>query len=679
MQGQHDPRAGKTAGRLVWAVIVSFSVAWVFVVYLAYYAVHKPLTLTVVGGLADRVTDLAAWIALLFVATALGHRLLKKLTFHSPLEELIFATGCGLGFVSLLILGLGIAGALNRWLVYGLALVACLVLLPDLKATLHLVRGLERPALYSLLDRLLAGYLLVALILALVACLTPPAAWDSQVYHLTGPKLYIQQGRITGDIDIPYLGFPSLLEMLFLSGMLLKSDMVAKLVHFAYAVLTVGLLYCFARRHLQTKMPWLAPAIYLSAPSIILVSTWAYVDLGLAFYTFAAFYGFITWTELRENHWLVVTGILSGFALGVKYTAVLTPIMLGFMLIWEQRRRGAVGLLRNLLFLWLSAAAVACPWYLKNWVLAGNPFYPFFFLGHFWDEYRAWWYSRWGTGLLHAPLRLLLAPWEMSIVGVEGKAGYEATIGPVLLACLPLLLVGLVWRNSRQRDRSILTYAAVLCGAHYLLWLYGVAQSGLLQQTRLLFPIFPLLAVLACVAVERISALDVKGFSLQRFLLMALAITLCLNTLSFLVSFGADTPLPFLLGLETRDEYLERHLGDYYRAISYLNEKLPSSARVLFLWEPRSYYCRTECLPDSILDRFLHLGYRYGDAEGIAEYLRAQGISHVLFHKAGFEQILAANFDPILPDDVDKLRTLQHEFWEPLEYASESYVIYRVR
>jgi hypothetical protein len=512
-----------------------------------------------------------------------------------------------------------------------------------------------------------------------MACLTPPVAWDSQVYHLTGPKLYIQRGRITGDIDIPYLGFPSLVEMLFLAGMLLKSDMVANLVHFTYAVLTVCLLYSFARRHLEGRIPWLASAIYLSAPSIVLVSTWAYVDLGLAFYTFAAFYGLITWAASTDDRWLVVTGILSGFALGVKYTAVLTPVVLGILLVWEHKRQKTTGLLRNLLFLWLPTGAVACPWCLKNWVLTGNPLYPFFFGGRFWDEYRAWWYSRWGTGLLHEPLRLLLAPWEMTIMGLEGKAGYEAAIGPVLLACLPLLLVVLLWRKGRQRDSSTLSYAVVLCGAHYLLWLYGVAQSGLLQQTRLLFPIFPLLAILASIAVERISVLDVKGFSLQRFVLMALAITLCLNTLSFLVSFGADTPLPFILGLETRDQYLERHLGDYYRAISYLNEKLSVSSKVLFLWEPRSYYCRGDCLPDAVLDTFLHLRYRYGDAEGIAEYLHVQGVTHVLFHKAGFEQILDAQFDPITSEDVRTLRSLQEGYWEPLDSVSESYVVYRVR
>jgi hypothetical protein len=678
MQEQRRPSTHRT-GRIVWALVATSSVAWIFVVYLAYYTVHKPLTVTVVLGLAARVADLAAWAALLFIAAALGHRLLRGLNFKSPLEELVFAAGCGLGFVSLLVLGLGLIGGLNRLLLYVVSVLACLVLLSDLRAIVRLLRSLRRPPSRSLLDRLLIGYLLLTVCLSLLACLTPPVAWDSQVYHLTGPKLFIERGKVVGDIDIPYLGFPSLLEMLFLAGMLLKSDIVAKLIHFSYALLTIGLLYSFARRYLQSAMPWLAPAIYLSAPSIVVVSTWAYVDLGLAFYTFAALYAFVAWTESRSSHWLVLVGILSGFALGVKYTSILTPVVLGLLVLWESRRRGIAAVLRNLLLTWPSAALIACPWYLKNWAFTGNPFYPFFFPGRYWDGFRAWWYSRWGTGLLDEPLRLLVAPWEVTIMGVEGKAGYEATIGPILLACLPLLLFYLLRKNRKTYTSSIVVYALILCGAHYSLWLYGVAQSELLRQTRLLFPIFPLLAMLASTAVESLALFDVKGFSPQRFLLMALSITLCLNSLSFVVSFGVDSPLPYFAGLETRQQFVERHLGDYYRALSYVNEELPPSASVLFLWEPRSYYCQRQCSPDAILDRFKHLRYHYGDAEAIATYLRTEGISHVLFHKAGFEHILAAQFDPILPEDVETLRTLQEEYWVPLEQIAQSYVLYEVR
>lgn len=662
-----------------WALVAASSVVWVFVVYVAYYTVHKPIAMSVVLALADKLADLAVWAVLLLVAAALGHRLVGRLKYHSPVEALIFATGVGLGIVSLVVLGLGLVGGLNRWLVYGLALVACVALLRSIKAIGQLLRSLKRPTPTSPIERLLIGYVLLVLALSLVACLTPPVAWDSQVYHLTGPKLFIERGRITADIDIPYLGFPSLLEMLFLAGMLLKGDVIAKLVHFAYVLLTIGLLYSFASRYLQARMPWLAPAIYLSVPTIVLVSTWAYVDLGLAFYTFAAFYAFVTWTQTRESHWLVLVGILSGFCLGVKYTAVMTPLLLGLLVMWKSRKRGIASVFGNAALLWFTTAAIACPWYLKNWALSANPFYPFLFSGRYWDEYRAWWFSRWGTGLLSEPLRLLLAPWEMTIMGIEGKAGYAATIGPLLLACLPLLVLVLLRRQERPRGLNTLSYALVLCGGHYLFWLYGVAQSELLWQTRLLFPIFPLLAMLAGTAVESLGVWDVRGFSPQRFLLMALAIALCLNTMSFVVSFGADNPLHYLLGLETRAQYLERHLGDYYRAVSYVNEDLPTSAKVLFLWEPRSYYCQIECWPDSLLDRFKHLGYRYGDAAGIAQHVSSEGFSHVLLNKAGFDHILAAQFDPISPEDVETLSILLEEYWEPMDLVSEPYALYRVR
>jgi 4-amino-4-deoxy-L-arabinose transferase-like glycosyltransferase len=661
-----------------WALIAASSVVWVFVVYVAYYTVHKPLDISMVLAIVDKLADLTIWLALLAIATALGHRLLNRVSYDSPLEELVFATGAGLGFVGLVMVGLGLLGALSRWLLYVVAFVACVALLADLKAVGRLVRRLKRPAPASRSERLLIGYVVLVLCLSLIACLTPPLAWDSQVYHLTGPKLFVARGRITGDIDIPYLGFPSLVEMLFLAAMLLKGDIVAKLVHFTYALLTIGLLYSFARRYLQARLPLLATAIFLSVPSIVLVSTWAYVDLGLAFYTFAAFYGFVTWTKVEDRHWLVLTGVLSGFCLGVKYTAIMTPALLGFLVMWKSRKRGVAVILCNTALLWFIAAATACPWYLKNWALSGNPIYPFLFPGRYWDEYRAWWYSRWGTGLLGEPLRLLLAPWEMTIMGMEGKEGYAATIGPVLLACLPLLALLLLHRK-RPRHSGTIAYATVFCAGHYLLWLYLVAQSELLWQTRLLFPIFPLLAVLAAAAVDGFAVWDVRGFSPQRFLLMTVAIALCLNALSFVVSFGGDNPLQYLLGLETRDEYLERHLGDYYRAVSYINDELPTSSKTLFLWEPRSYYCEGTCLPDSILDKFKHLVYRHRDAAGIAQHLQSEGVTHVLFHKGGFEAILAAQFDPILDEDVETLRILQEEYWEPVAHVSESYVVYRVR
>jgi hypothetical protein len=244
---------------------------------------------------------------------------------------------------------------------------------------------------------------------------------------------------------------------------------------------------------------------------------------------------------------------------------------------------------------------------------------------------------------------------------------------------VPLLIFTLLAKSRAKQAPPIFGYAIGLCGANYLFWLCGVAQSALLQQTRLLFPIFPLLAVLAGVAVEGLATWDTRVFSVHRFVLLVVAVALALNAVSFVLAFVSDSPLPYILGLETKDKYLNRHLGEYYRAISFVNEDLPPSARVLFLWEPRSYYCQRDCQPDAILDKFKHLTYEYGDGEGITEWLHAQGISHVLFHKTGFDHILAAQFDPVSPADVETLRMLQEDHLELLRDISGSYLIYEVR
>ena len=84
-----------------------------------------------------------------------------------------------------------------------------------------------------------------------------------------------------------------------------------------------------------------------------------------------------------------------------------------------------------------------------------------------------------------------------------------------------------------------------------------------------------------------------------------------------LLTFKID-PLPYLAGLETREQYLTRRLGTHYGTMQQLNDVLPAEAVVVFLWEPRSYYCQLDCRPDSILDAFSHLVYQYGSAEAIA-------------------------------------------------------------
>jgi len=690
--------------RPVWLIAGAAVVIWAFGVIVGYYIVHKPFGPNNAAALLRTALDIAVWWLMLAAATGLGWGIIRRYLGQAitPLEATVFSCGLGLGILSLLTLALGLAGGLRTWLIWLLmAAIAVAGAWPLRDLVKRLIRSNPLRA-KTRFERALLIYVLLALVPVFLSTLAPPIAWDSQVYHLSGPKLYLEQGRITGGIDIPYLGFPALVEMLFTTAMLLKGTAAAKLIHFTYALLSLLLIYALAQRYLTRRAGLLGMAILAATPSMMLIASWAYVDLALLFYELVAFYLLLLWAEAACNNHLVsprealqldtrsqvpaaqgndnillLVGVFSGFAMGVKYTAVLLPATLAVIVLWTSRKEGWRLVLRRGLLVATSAALVAAPWFLRNWAFTGNPVYPFFLPGRFWDTFRAWFYSRPGTGLASTePWRLLIAPLEATIYGLEGAEGYSASIGPLFLLAIPLLL--LTWRRWTRSQRGFVGLVMIICIPQYLLWLYGVAQSALLIQTRLLFPIFGFLALLAGFALDRLYMLDTPQFSLARFLSGVVLLVLGLDLLSVGLRSAHSNPLAYLAGYQSAQDYVRRYQPDYQEAVEYVNEELPPSARIYFLWEPRSFYCERDVRPDAILDGFLHLRYRFEDAAAIDSYLLDEGFTHVLLHSRGMGFIIKAGFDPVTSDDVAVLQELQSRYWSPLGEWGDAYVLYEL-
>jgi hypothetical protein len=113
--------------------------------------------------------------------------------------------------------------------------------------------------------------------------------------------------------------------------------------------------------------------------------------------------------------------------------------------------------------------------------------------------------------------------------------------------------------------------------------------------------------------------------------------------------------------------------------MQYLSTELPRGSVVLFLWEPRSYYCRGEvaCLPDALLDRWLHTTHLYGaDASAIALSWRKQGVTHVLLYRLGYQAIREAGFDPLTKADMATLDDLQARYLTPVKSWADAYELY---
>ena len=667
---------------------------WVFVTVAAYYVAHKPFAPSNLLALGQAAAGLAGAVLVVALGTGIGLLLLRRLDL-TPMERLVWAAAVGLGVVSLAGLGLGVAGLLRPWLLQSLTAAGLVVTARPLWQALQAAWADPPWRPRDRFETLLAVYCSLTLVLALLWALTPPTAWDGLVYHLTGPKLYLATGRVSHPIDLPYLGFPQLVEMLFAWGMGLAGERAAAPLHWFYGLLAVLALVTAGRRWFGGAAGWLAAAVLLSAPTVVLLAGWPYVDLALLLYATLVFLTLVRGLAYRPTlkrqaedlkpaeadsldwHWLILSGTFAGLALSTKYTALaLLPAITTTLLVTQIRNLQSA--IRNSLLVCSVALAVWSPWLLKNLILTGNPTYPFFLSGIYWDDWRAWWYDRPGTGLLYtAPWKLLTAPWDATIWGVEGTVEYSATIGPLFLAFLPFLL--LVWRRLRPVQRRWLRAALVFCGVLYGFWLWGVARSALLLQTRLLFPAFGLLALMVGAAVEGLQALPRRPLDLGWLARAVIVGVLALTLVGALLSAVQGRPLGVLLGFESREDFLTRRLGWYYAAVEYVNRQLPHDAVVLFLWEPRSYHCQVRCWPDALLDRWLHTTHLYGyDAEVIANEWRAEGVTHVLLYRLGYEVIREAGFDPLTEEDVTALETLQRDDLQLLQNFGDAYQLYRL-
>lgn len=683
----------------LWKIALGLlAVLWATLVLLAYLYTHKPVQPGQAAALGGLALALAAWLGTLATAHWLGGMVGWFIPRMSLGVRLPLRIGVGLGALGLLVLILGMLGAYYPLVIWALWIPGVVM---GLRGLLRDVRRIRPRLPANGFERFLAAVLALFVVTAFLRALAPPTAWDALVYHLTGPKLYIQAHGLIHDLDLPYLGFPAWGSMLFTWGMLLAGPAVAKLLHFTFMLLTL----CLTANMAVSFAPdrgWLSAAVLAAVPSLALIGGWAYVEWMTMFAAAGAFWClFHRFLNADEDNpgesdavkspsggpslsrgvigsgegGAILAGLLAGLGFSAKYTLV--GMVVGMACVAFLRRRSW----KDLVAFGAAFSLVTAPYLIKNWALTGNPVYPFFLSGVYWDAHRQFWYSRPGTGL--SPGQILLAPWEATVWGAEGGSyeahpSYGASIGPLLLMLLPL--AALFVHRARGRARRVLIWMILVCAVVYIQWALMLAFSSLLIQTRLLFVIFPFLALLAALGLDGLRDYTGPSFRADFVLRALIVLSLALGAVQGVLSFVSRSPLPVVLGLQSHEDYLLARLGGYYLAMRGVDD-LADGSRVTFLWEPRSYYCRGEviCEPDALLDRWWHLRQHGLTPKAIADEWRRSGTTFVLINWSGAEAVREAGFDPFTSADWAALEQLvDGQLVEVGEWAG-SYSLYALR
>lgn len=330
-------------------------------------------------------------------------------------------------------------------------------------------------------------------------------------------------------------------------------------------------------------------------------------------------YASVLWTESNRRQWLVLSGVTMGLALGSKYLALGGAAVLGLWVLWQSRTQGWKTVLVHGLLFGGTALLVGSPWYVKNWLWAGNPVYPSFFGGTGWTAERVNWhllYHR-SFGAGHSLWGYLLLPWNL-YVRHERFATFQGSIeAPSLL--FPLALLYPLARRSR-----ILDSMAWVTMLRFIVWSCGS------QQARFLLPVFPLFSVLTSnVLVSLASRPAVRRWAGVLTVGLTGGVVVAALIYSFLF-FGRVRPLAVVSGMEPKDAFLRRMVRDY-PAVRFVQDNLAPQARVLMMWDARGYYCDSRCLPDADHSRWTRLVLSKPGVSSVAASLRAMGLNHLLF------------------------------------------------
>jgi len=386
-----------------------------------------------------------------------------------------------------------------------------------------------------------------------------------------------------------------------------------------------------------------------------------------------------------------------GIAIGSKYNALIAWSIINLILILSYVRdtNKQIGALQYGIMFFVITALVASPWYLKNYLLTGNPFYPLF------NSFFQSLHHRPVQDIIHNQLvektgrisffkmrevmygetfwETLLIPIRMFFQGRDNSYQYfQGALNPILIVFSPFILL------SKRYVKDKLLF--VLFSVFFVIMAYFLTA----KQVRYILPVLPFLTILAVMGIKDLVDSLGKGTlcpllqskknmkSIGRFIIFSTISGLLVFNLLYLKNrMQIVKPFPYVLGKETRDVYLKRHLL-HYDAVEYINHNLPDDARIftMFLGRRGYYLDRTyKNEPSFGMSTISHMVTISAKEEKFKEYIQSMDVTHILMRTDLVDNYLKNNFSQ---EEIKRFMNLLKKYWKII-YERRGYAVWKIQ
>lgn len=548
---------------------------------------------------------------------------------------LVICTAIGLVAVSgitTLLAFLGLIYPSTVWAVLGLICLTCLKRILQLFNTLYFrIRSASRAVATGWFDLFNLAVLAILFFCALTLTQTPPTRTDTLVYHLAIPKAYLEHHGIVNLPNNLYSFFPLQVEMLFLFCLALGGEILAKLSGLGMLVLLLAAMTLFYKRNLSRRYATLIPVLFFSTPTFFELSTTAYVDLALAGFMFLAYH---SWERMRtDTAWIYPLALFAGATAATKLTAgIVIPLALIGILQLKQSPRDTLKFAATLLF---GVLLFLLPWWAKNYFYSGNPFVPLFmeiFGGEDrinWDANRSVMYEQFikYSGMGHGIKDFFLLPVNLTFFSEKNDLRFDGQIGVLYFLLLPGLFFPRGENARKYLDRLVLVFAVLL-----IFWFIQF------QYVRFLTPAFTVLTLLLTYGFSRMmlkaDEVQSRAFSwIKHAIPVFVSMGITYNLSLIIPDWNRANPLPYLLGQQSREQYMAAHIPVYpmYQA---MNRHLSKDDLALLVFMRNfGYLSERNFIADTLFEAHTLqtiLGQR-PSLENVVQQFRSRRITHLVF------------------------------------------------
>lgn len=498
----------------------------------------------------------------------------------------------------------------------------------------------------------------------------PPYMRDDVIYHLLVPKQLYLDGGFRFDPYNINSNFPMAFEMPLTLTFLSNGWVPPQLVNYLVLLCLCIAFYMVGRRIFEISHTLALSAVLLLAttPAIYDQVRSCYVELFMSLLVLVSFYNYFLFRSHRkQSRYWYLSMFFAGLLCATKYPGGIYAAFIAAVEFFAGRDRAQYykGL--------LICAVVCLPWYLKNWVLLGNPVFPllgFLFSSEFVTVERAIFYKHlfadyhWGKSWMD----YLLIPWRL-LIGYDGapevgNMGFGGKLSFYFI-CAFASVAALVSRKGASHRDGYQQVVGLLFVTYLVFW----AVTS--QQVRFLLPAFILASLSGLCLINK------HWKRLKAPAVVVIGLILLQNSVNIGLIMKRDKIVDLISRQVSQDQFLDSHMPVSHKMAKKLNRLLDhQDHRLLAIGNfGRNYYYDVEVITNTYYEaEILARAFITDNVQPkiFEDFVKKERITHLLINFAFLNQFFAKN--PHFDMDALK-RYLSHK---PLILTQKAVAVYQL-